>query len=67
VNPSETRRTIRRFDRSLGQALHFAVDDLDRPVDQSLLDTLLEDEIERSRQVFEVRLGETLRQQKSIR
>lgn len=49
-----------RFDRTLGQALHFAVNDLDGPVDEPLLDSLLKNEIERLSQVFKVRLGETL-------
>ena len=50
------------FHRSLGQALHFAVDDLDRAVNQTLLGGLL-DQVERSREVLEVRPRETLGQQ----
>ncbi len=36
-----------RFDRTLGQALHLAVDHLHRSVQQALLDGLGEDEVER--------------------
>lgn len=52
------------LNRSLRQALHFAVDYLDRPVDQPFFDTFFEDQVERSCQVFEVRLGKALRQRK---
>jgi hypothetical protein len=50
------------------EARHFPVNDLDGPVDQPLLDTLLENQIERLSQIFvEVRLGKTPGSRKSIR